>query len=285
MQARALYLQGKKILAQAGCDAPDYDAAALFEMVFGMNRTDLLLRADTICPPEGEERYRTLIDRRAAGEPLQYLLGTWWFYGRVFAVGPGVLIPREETELLVEEAKDFCKGQAGHLIDLCAGSGAISVTCACEMPDMMVSAVELSPDAWVYLEKNNHSLCNDRVRLYMGSILESPMADALPPADVILSNPPYIPQADLSGLQQEVQHEPMMALDGGADGLDFYRAILTLWRKKLNPGGLLAVECGIGQCDVLSRWFRESGLEDVRIVPDFSGIGRVVRGIAPKNAK
>ncbi len=285
MEARALYLQGKKILTQAGCDAPDYDAAALFEAVFGMNRTDLLLRADAPCSADGEARYRAWIARRAAGEPLQYLLGTWWFYGREFAVGPGVLIPREETELLVEEAKAFCGDRIGHLIDLCAGSGAISVTCACELSDMTVSAVELSPDAWVYLEKNNDTLCNDRVKLYMGSILESSMADALPAADVILSNPPYIPQADLPGLQREVQHEPILALDGGADGLDFYRAILTLWRKKLNPGGLLAVECGIGQCDVLSRWFRESGLEDVRIVPDFSGIGRVVRGIAPKNVK
>ena len=117
----------------------------------------------------------------------------------------------------------------------------------------------------------------------MGSILEPDVADTLPMADVILSNPPYIPQADLPGLQREVQHEPTLALDGGADGLDFYRAILTLWRKKLNPGGLLAVECGIGQCDVLSHWFRGAGLKDVQVVQDFSGIGRVVRGVVPKS--
>ncbi|MBQ9082847.1 MAG: peptide chain release factor N(5)-glutamine methyltransferase [Clostridia bacterium] len=274
-------MQGKKQLSQAGCDAPEFDAAALFESVFGMNRTDLLLRAETPCSAAGEATFRALIQRRADGEPLQYLLGSWPFYGREFMVGPGVLIPREETELLVEEAVAFCGERKGHLIDLCAGSGAIAVTCACELPGMDVSAVELSPEAWGYLQKNNEALCGGRVQLHRGSILDPAMVDALPDADVILSNPPYIPQADLPGLQREVQHEPMLALDGGADGLDFYRAILTLWRKKLNAGGLLAVECGIGQCDILAQWFRGVGLMEVRIVPDFSGIGRVVCGIAP----
>ncbi len=285
MQARALYLQGKKLLAQTGCEAPEFDAAALFEAVFGMNRTDLLLHADTPCSAAGEATFRALIQRRADGEPLQYLLGSWSFYGREFIIGPGVLIPREETELLVEEAVSFGGACQGHVVDLCAGSGAIAVTCACELPGAEVSAVELSPEAWEYLQKNNHALCDDRVRLHQGSILDPVMADALPDADVILSNPPYIPQADLPGLQREVQHEPRLALDGGADGLDFYRAILTLWRPKLKPGGLLAVECGIGQCNVLAQWFREAGLLEVRIVPDFSGIGRVVCGIAPQMIK
>lgn len=284
MEARTLYLKGKKLLAASGCDAPEFDAAALFEQIFRMNRTDLLLRANTPCSPEGEARYLTLIQRRSAGEPLQYLLGEWDFYGRSFQVGEGVLIPREETELLVQEAVDFFGFRTGRLVDLCAGSGAISVTCACELPQVMVDAVELSPAAMVYFEKNNEVLCGGRVQLYSGSIFDEALVAAVPKVDAILSNPPYIPKADLPGLQREVQHEPMLALDGGDDGLDFYRAILTRWLPRLNPGGLLAVECGIGQSDTLDRWFAEAGLQEVRVVPDFAGIGRVVRGILPEKS-
>lgn len=280
MRMQALYLEGKKELAAAGGESPAFDAAQLFQQATGLDRSGVLIHADDECPADAEQRFRAAIRRRADGEPLQYILGAWPFLDRSFAVGPGVLIPREETELLVHEALAFCGDRACTLLDLCAGSGAIAISCACELPRASVTAVEWSPDAFAWLERNN-ARHGGRVQLRRGDILRPETAAQCPPVDVLLSNPPYIPAAELPGLQREVQREPALALNGGADGLDFYRAILRLWRPRLKPGGLLAVECGIGQSSVLAEWFTRSGLCRVRVVPDFNGIGRVVRGEVP----
>ena len=165
MKARPLYLKGKKLLADAGCDAPDFDAAQLFEKIFHMNRTDLLMHPEVPCDPTGEACYLEMIQRRCSGEPLQYLLGTWPFFGRMFRVGEGVLIPREETELLVQQAVEYCANRRAQVIDLCAGSGAIAVTCSCELPQTEVHAVELSSEAYHYLNQNNSRLCGGQVIL------------------------------------------------------------------------------------------------------------------------
>lgn len=279
ISAQRLYLQGKKRLTESGCESDAFDAAQLFEYVFGMSRTDLLMQPDQLCAQKETERFLTLIEQRAHGRPLQYLLGKWHFFGRSFFVGDGVLIPREETELLIQTALDFTQNRPEcRILDLCAGSGAISVTCACEIPGARVTAVELSEQAFFYLNKNNQTLCNGRVRLLQGDITDKQLPESLSEFELILSNPPYIPSGDLSDLQQEVHHEPQMALDGGEDGLHFYRTILTLWLSKLTNGGMLAVECGIGQSELLADLFLAHDLQEVRIIPDFNGIGRIVTG-------
>ena len=277
--AQRLYLQGKKRLTESGCESDAFDAAQLFEHVFGMSRTDLLMQPDKPCAQKEADQFLALIEQRAHGRPLQYLLGKWHFFGRPFFVGDGVLIPREETELLVQTALDFTQNRPDcRIIDLCAGSGAISVTCACEIPGAKVTAVELSERAFFYLNRNNQALCDGRVRLIQGDITDKKLPESLSEFELILSNPPYIPSSDLDGLQREVHHEPHMALDGGEDGLHFYRMILTIWLYMLKNGGMLAVECGIGQSELLADLFLSHGLQEVRIIPDFNGIGRIVTG-------
>ena len=283
MRVRELYLLGKTQLAAAGIDTASLDASLLLEQLSGWDRTAQLMHGDDLAPQAWIEPFRTRIARRAAGEPLQYLLGYWVFMDHKFAVGSGVLIPRPETELLVREAIAYCGNRPCRITDLCAGSGAVGWSCAAALPVCSVTAVELSPDALGYLRRNAESVVGDpqRTRIVQADVAQPGAAAAVGTAEVILSNPPYIPTADLPALQREVQREPRMALDGGADGLDFYRAILHIWLPMLAPGGLLAVECGIGQGAALTEAFRAAGLHDVQIRPDFSGIDRVVRGIVP----
>lgn len=284
MRVQEMYLRGKKRLLEAGCESAAFDAGKLLELLSGWDRTAQLIHGEEICPSEWHDRYHALIERRASGEPLQYLIKKWDFMGHSFFVGPGVLIPREETELLVREAITFCEKKRCRILDLCAGSGAIAISCACALPCCSVTAIEWSDSAMRYLCKNCAAIlpCDNRVQRMQADVLAPATVQSIANIDVMLSNPPYIPTADLSHLQREVQYEPAMALDGGTDGLDFYRAILQLWYPKLNPGGLLAVECGIGQCNILADWFEQSGLRNVQVIPDFNGIGRVVRGIRPK---
>ena len=283
MRVQDLYLQGRNRLRAAGIDTASFDAAALLEQLSGWDRAAQLMHGADPAPPEWTTCYDAQIARRAAGEPLQYLLGAWSFMDHTFAVGPGVLIPRPETELLVREALRYCGNRSCRVVDLCAGSGAVGWSCAAALPCCSVTAVELSPDALHYLRENRASMAlpPTRARILQADITRPETVNAVGAAEVILSNPPYIPTDDLPGLQREVQREPRMALDGGADGLDFYRAILRLWRPVLVPGGLLAVECGIGQGAALVAVFRAAGLRDVEIRFDFSGIERVVRGVAP----
>ena len=268
-------------LDQAGCDSPAFAAWQLIQYVTGKSRTELLIRMEEPVSEEEDSRLTQLAVRRAQGEPLQYLLGEWEFMGLPFAVGEGVLIPRPETELLCETALQFLKDRSKgteRVLDLCAGSGAVGITVAAYFPQAEVTAVEKSADAFCYLTQNAEKN-RVPVEAVRGDVLCPPDGFEDGTFDAILSNPPYIPAGDLAGLQREVQHEPRMALDGGEDGLKFYRAILSLWTPLLKPGGLLAVECGIGQGKDIADLFQQRGIRDVRIKNDLSGIDRVVLGI------
>lgn len=181
--------------------------------------------------------------RLKSGEPLQYVIGKWDFYESEFEVGKGVLIPRPETEELVDEIVKYAKTLENPvIIDLCAGSGCIGISIAKKIPSSTVYCVEKSEDAFEYLLKNSKDVAN--VITVLGDIFES---IDLPNADIIVSNPPYIKSSELSSLQSEVLFEPEMALDGGADGLDFYRIINDKWSAKLNNGGRLFLEIGNDQ--------------------------------------
>lgn len=235
-------------------------------------------------PPELEDRCRSLARRRLEGEPLQYLLGRWEFFGLPFWVGPGVLIPRPETELLVETGLALLQGVDRPLAaDLCAGSGCIAASLAHSLPSCRVTAVEWSREAFPYLERNLAANAAGQATAVRGDVLQPDRcpAPAQGPFHLILSNPPYIPTGDLPGLQREVRREPAMALDGGADGLSFYRVLAREWSRRLLPGGWLAVEIGWDQGEAVSRLFADGGLEEIRVHKDLSGLDRVVAGRRP----
>jgi len=254
-------------------DDARFDALCLAEKAFALSKTDLRLHADqTIDPTE----FFALVHRRIAGEPLQYILGEWEFYGLRFAVGPGVLIPRPETELLAEVALAQCTdahramhGAQCTIVDLCAGSGCVGLSIAHHCPNAKVYLVEVSDAALPYLRQNAKAYPNAEV--IAADVLNCELC--IVNCALLLANPPYVKSAELSELPPEVRREPRMALDGGADGLMFFRALAEKWLPKLAPGGLLACECGEGQAGEIAALFAPC---ETSIAKDFNGIDRVV---------
>jgi release factor glutamine methyltransferase len=248
-------------------DDARFDILCLAEHAFHMDKTRLRLRAEQAVDPAP---FYALVKRRAEGEPLQYILGAWEFYGLPFAVGPGVLIPRPETELLVDLALEFLRDKENPVVfDLCAGSGCVGLSVARHCPHAQVHLIELSGEAMPYLLQNARPYPNAHV--HQGDILH-PVSCILHP-DLILSNPPYVKTGDIEALSAEVRREPPMALDGGADGLRFYRALADRWLPRLRPGGRMAVECGEGQASAVAEMFAGHGVEILR---DYRGVERVV---------
>lgn len=284
MTNRELYRALCACLEEGGVDSPAFDAACLLERYAGVRRGELPIKGDRIAS-KAQEALRAA-RRRAEGEPLQYLLGEWDFLNLTLEVGEGVLIPRPDTELLCETAAERLKrlgmpdSQPLRVLDLCAGSGCVGLGTASLTPGIAVTAVEYSAEALAYLRRN--------IAWYPELRVEPVRADVLRDAGrfpdgwaAILSNPPYIPAADLPGLMREVQREPRLALDGGEDGLRFYRAIVRDWVGKLAPGGFCAVEVGIGQAEPVAALFRGAGLENVETRRDLGGVNRVVLGVRP----
>jgi len=253
-------------------DDARFDALCLAEKAFGLSKTDLRLHGEQ---QVNLEEYFALVNRRASGEPLQYILGEWEFYGLRFAVGPGVLVPRPETEMLVEPALDFLRNVPGGknapptVFDLCAGSGCVGLSIAHHCPNAHVYLMELSDEAMPYLHKNAETYSNAEV--IQADVLDS--AFSIMNSALILANPPYVKSSEIAGLSEEVRREPRMALDGGADGLRFYRVLAEQWLPRLSPGGLLACECGEGQAGDVAALFAACETE---IVKDFNGVERVV---------
>ncbi|MBQ7083299.1 MAG: peptide chain release factor N(5)-glutamine methyltransferase [Oscillospiraceae bacterium] len=273
---RNWYAQQKKRMTEAGIESAGFELDLLLAQFADISRERRLLCPDTGLDDPVRQRLDGLITRRLQGEPLQYLLGQWEFFGRSFSVGPGVLIPRADTEILVEQALSVLeKIPSPKIADLCAGSGCIGITVACERPDAAVSLVELSEQAAVWCRKNIDALA-PQCCLLQADVLNS--TAGLEDLDAVLSNPPYIPTKDLSGLQKEVQNEPFMALDGDTDGLRFYRGITGLWKKRIRPGGWMIYEIGFDQAEDVSRILAEHGFKKVRTIKDYGGNDRVVLG-------
>lgn len=274
-------------------------AERLLMHVTGLDRAALLLAWHDAFPADKAEEWTKLVRRRGAGEPLQYIIGEEWFYGRPFTVTPAVLIPRPETELLVEavlEAADrlwpaaAAQGSAAAMaptvVDVGAGSGAIAVTLAALRHGWRVCASDLSPDALEVARANavRHAAA-DRIAFAQGDLLAPFIASGRggcsvdgggTRVDVLVSNPPYIPAADLPGLQREVRdYEPHLALAGGADGLDPYRRMLEQLPLLPAMPRLVAFELGMGQPRIVAEQMREmNAWEDIRIIPDYNGIER-----------
>lgn len=216
-----------------------------------------------------------LIERRVSGEPLQYIVGNWDFYGFNFLVGEGVLIPRPETEMLVEHVLEQIKNVNNPVVfDLCSGSGCIGLTIAKLKPDAKVYLFEKEDKAFEFTQKNAQNLSVKNATLIKCDILSFDVS-ALSMADVIVSNPPYIKTDEISSLQAEVQNEPIAALDGGKDGLIFYRCIAAKWVSKIKNNGILAMECGDGQSSEIVEIF-DSIVSNSNVIFDFNDIDRIV---------
>ena len=272
------YRKTKDILTEAGFEAPAFEALCLTEKVFGFNRLALITKGEeTVASEEKLAVLAELTEKRLNHEPLQYLLGKWSFMGIDLLVGEGVLVPRDDTEVVTSLCIDYlsCK-ESPNVIDLCAGSGAISLALE-KYANCKVTAVELSDKAFSYLTQNI-KLNNSAVNALNGDIFECHKDIADNSLDLIVSNPPYIKTADIASLQKEVQHEPAMALDGGESGLDFYRRIVPLWKSILKAGGALAFELGEGQYDEVSRILADNGFGGITESIDFGGIQRAIIG-------
>lgn len=283
MKYNQLYRHIIDILTKAGNDSPAFDAMCLFENQFNMNRHSLIMQGDKEAPEKESEHLIQLANKRATGYPLQYLIGKWDFMDCEFFVGDGVLIPREDTSVVVQLCIDKIKAIYGEkpqlkILDLCAGSGAISIALAKEFSESDITALELSDKAMKYLTKNiSHNQC-DNVKAVYGDVFKS-YTDFAEDFDVIISNPPYIISDEIKTLQTEVHHEPILALDGGTDGYDFYRAIIKHWSEKLKNNGILVFELGEGQYSTVEKLMLEKGFTDIKCAYDIQEIERGIGGV------
>ncbi len=271
-----LFTNVKAILKNSGIDTCRFDAQCIMEDAFGTRLPGILTNSTAKAPPEIMEKVRVMTEKRASGYPLQYILGQWEFFGYPFIVGEGVLIPRPDTETLVERVIDFCRRnniKSPKIADLCSGSGCIAITLKKEIPEAEIIAVELSDKALPYL-RENAQLNKTDINIIQGDVLDGNIAKSLADLDVIVSNPPYLTQTEMNELQTEVAHEPSLALFGGNDGLDFYRKITALWKNSLKAGGFIAYEYGFGQHDAVGEILRENGFENIILSPDTAGIMR-----------
>ena len=280
MTCRQLYQAARRQLSQAGAEPAD--AAALARAFLGLSREALALHGDRIPAPEAAAAFRAAVEDRARRRPLQYILGEWDFLGLRLRVGEGVLIPREDTAVLVEAvSRHIAPLAAPQGLDLCAGSGAVGLALCQSKPDARVTCVELSPAALSFLRENCARYPAFSVRPQAGDILDPATAGGFPPAslDFLAANPPYIATAALPTLQPEVLWEPPLALDGGPDGLTFYRALAALWVEKVRPGGCVAVEIGEEQAPAVQELFAQAGVGFLRLLRDWAGLPRCVFGV------
>lgn len=275
MTAEQVLRTAAEKLRAAQIENASFDASCLVENITGLSRTKIMLCDDDIADEQAELVERAVL-RRISGEPLQYILGEWDFFGRTFEVGEGVLVPRPETELLVELAIEKLRNVRYPVVfDLCAGSGCVGLTIAAERPDAHVWLFEKYDEAFYYLKRNIKKLGLTNVQAvqhditlgYDDKISETP--------DLIVSNPPYLRTDELDGLSTEVMHEPATALDGGKDGVDFYRIIASRWLPNVNKHGGIIFECDPSQTLKIADMLMPYAMR-VKIVTDIFGLQRAV---------
>lgn len=238
-----------------------------------------ILKADRFSDGEFQntEELEIIIEKRLSGYPLQYLVGEWDFYNITLKVGDGVLIPRQDTELLAETAlSEMEKRENPAVLDLCSGSGAV-VLALCENGSGSFYAVEKEEKAYFYLCENNKKY-GGKVKTVKGDCFDGEIIESLPAFDLIVSNPPYLTRSETENLQKEVSFEPMTALFGGEDGLLFYRLISALYKDKLKTNGMLMFEIGESQGESVKEILKETGYKDIKTVKDLCLKDRVVIG-------
>ena len=260
------------------CTLPLLEARMLMQCVTGYSRVQLLSHDTEVLNDAQQEHWQTLVTRRLNGEPMAYILGEREFYGRLFAVNPNVLIPRPDTETLIEAVLADFGTETISLVDLGTGSGAIALTLAAERPNWQVCATDVSTEALVVARQNSQRL-NTSVRFFEGDWWGALPVDEHLKFHVLVSNPPYIEANDAHLSEGDVRFEPLGALTDGADGLQHYRRILHDVARYLHPNGAVYFEHGYNQGASIRQLLNEAGLTQVRTIQDLSGNDRVSTGI------
>jgi len=290
MTVREAAAEGKRTLkspcSKAIIDTPDLDTSLLLAEALHLNREGLITRGETILSEDERKKFLELLERRMGGECVAYILGKKEFRGLEFFVNESVLVPRPDTELLVEIVLKILVNAEGtgketiRVLDLCTGSGAIAVSLKSEMPDIEVWAADISTEALETAKANagRHQMA-DSIRFCQGHLFE-----ALPVGltfHVIVSNPPYIPSAEIALLSPEVQKEPRLALNGGKDGLGIIREIIDYAPGYLEPGGVLLLEAAPEQMKSISEALEKNRFINIKTYNDLSGLERAIEGTKP----
>ena len=276
-----VYFVVRNKLRESGVEAYGLEARTLLAAAAGKTTEQLLRDMYLYTSSEIETRTEEMLERRLKGEPLAYIAGSWEFYGLPFTVTPDVLIPRIDTEVLVACVVRAIRafGMKGRVLDLCCGSGCIACAVASELPAARVVAADISLPALDIARKNikDNKLASRIITIHADAKTWPPMS--IGSFDVIASNPPYIASDEILTLDSSVRdHEPLGALDGGTDGLDFYRAIIKYWTITLRPNGMMMFEVGEGQADAVKKMLLGAGYVAVQTVKDTLGVERVVIG-------
>ncbi len=272
------YNDTKKKLQKAGIEDYVFEAKQIIKHITGLTASQILTEYSRPLTPFQENNLTALVHQRQVRYPLQYIFGSWDFYGRSFYVGPGVLIPRADTETVVEKALEFLANKKNcEILDLCAGSGCIGITIALEKFENHVTLLEKYDEAIAYAEKNitrneavNTTLCK-------GDILLGALKDNK--YDLIVSNPPYIPTSEVAFMSPETKFEPETALIAEDDGLEFYKAIIKNYTDSLNKGGMLLFEVGFSEGEKVAELLENAEYKNIEIKKDLNGIARAVSGI------
>jgi len=275
---RELYSEVKAVLKEADADTYQFDAKCIMECAFDSSLPQLLISAESEVDENILNNVKTMLKKRSEGYPLQYILGEWEFYGYPFKVGEGVLIPRPDTETIIDTILEKYSNKINNspvIADLCSGTGCIAITLKRQIADADVTAIEFSDTALEFL-RENALLNNAEIKIVKGDVLDEKTAEEFRNIDIIVSNPPYLTSDEMKSLQKEVSFEPEYALAGGDDGLDYYRKITSLWKNSLKDGGLLMYEIGMGQENALEKILIDNGFGNIIMTCDTAGIIRVL---------
>lgn len=273
-----IYLESRKKFKAAGISEYSLEARIILSTAANKSKEEFIRDAQLYVGQDYQDKVEGLIARRLGGEPVAYITGEWEFYGVPLTITKDVLIPRTDTELLVDTAVELLKGKTDmRVLDLCAGSGCIGIAITKELTGVRTVLVDNSDEALKVCRMNiirNH--LTSRITSLAADIKEHPPM-LIGSFDLIVCNPPYIPSSDIQKLGHEVKnYEPVIALDGGRDGLNFYRYLAMHWHKAMRPGGFVAVECGIGQAQDVKNILTQKSFIYYKTIRDTQGIERVV---------
>ena len=268
----------KQKLKAAGIEDSVFEAKAIIRHITGFTNSEILTKYTNELTEFQQNNLTVILRQREIRYPLQYILGEWAFYKYTFKVGVGVLVPRSDTEILVEECAEYLKNiEKPKVLDLCAGSGCIGISLAMDYPDSAVVLVEKYPEAKRYLDENITLNGAYNAMAILGDVFEGTANTEK--YDLIVSNPPYIPPKEMEIISPETRFEPQTALLGGEDGLDFYRAIIKNYKNSLKDGGMLAFEVGINEAQKVLALLEENGFQETKITKDLNSVERVVTAI------